>query len=435
MLLAASCLALLPAGDLPLPPSQTGLLYVSGFSTNNVGEYAPDGTLLRTLSAPGMQQPRGIAVDDAGNLVVVSQASDRIQVIDLNGDLLQEIVHPDLTSGTGIARSADGRWYVGNFAPGRILVFDAQWSHQATITDPDLNGVNCVSFDPDGSITVTDAANHRLMRFDAQHNVIGFADHGSLFSPMSIAMDSHGDHYVSNGSSGVVTKFDASWNYLMTFGGGTLSAPQGIGIDEHDVLTISNFSASTVHRYDVDGNLLGSFPLVGVAVGRNLAWQTSPFALASQGASVDASGNPLRVLRANGSSGDALGHITLGAGAPLQLSLDLVQGWPSQVGAVLYGQFTLPTVGDVTTLPGDMGLFSFAPPFAGGSSAVLINSHGREALLGAGLRSPAPGAGALLAIPGGLPASTTLTLQALVEDPDAPGGALRASNTLVIQVQ
>ncbi len=408
---------------------------MSGFSTNNVGEYAPDGTLLRTISVPGMQQPRGVAVDDAGNLVVVSQASDRIQVIDLNGDLLQEVVHPDLTNGTGIARSADWRWYVGNFSPGRILVFDVLWSHQATITDANLNGVNCVSFDPDGSFTVTDAVNQRLMRFDAQHNLIGFTDHVSLFSPMSIAMDSHGDHYVSNGSSGVVTKFDASWNFLMTFGGGTLAAPQGIGIDEHDVLTISNFSSSTVHRYDVQGNLLGSFPLVGVAVGRNLAWQTSPFALASQGASADASGAPLRVLRANGSSGDALGHIILGAGAPLQLSLANVQGWPSQVGTVLYGQFTSPTLGSVTTLPNGMGLFSFAPPFAGGSSAVLVNSHGREGILGAGLRSQATGLSALLDIPGGLPASMTLTIQALVEDPNASSSVLRASNALVIQVQ
>ena len=45
----------------PLPPSQTGNLYISGFNSHNVGEYRKDGTIVRTFTHPSMQHPRGVA--------------------------------------------------------------------------------------------------------------------------------------------------------------------------------------------------------------------------------------------------------------------------------------------------------------------------------------------------------------------------------------
>lgn len=418
-----------------LPPKHTGVYYVSGSNSSNVGEYAPDGTLLRTFSAPDLTGPRGIAVDDYGNVVVNCAISDKLLVFDLEGVEILNISHPDLTQGTGIARSADGRWYVGNFSPGRVLVFDSTWNHLETITAAGMSGVNCVSFDDDGSFTVTDAANMRLHRFGPTHQYLGAINHSSFSFPMSIAKDSTGEHYVSNGGNGRITKFDATWNFLMTFGQGTLVAPQGIVIDEHDELTITNFSISTVHRYGTDGVLRSSYPLVGITTGRNICWQTSAYALARLGSVDTANGLPVRILSANGQTGDHLGRMSLSATTPLTIAM---QAPPTGTGSgllVLYGRVGEPTPFEANELPRGMGLFSFATPLSGGSPMTLINSLGHTGLLGVGQFAPGSASGALLSFPGGVGRSMTWTLQGIVRDAGSAGAGHSASNTLVLEIQ
>ncbi|MCP3917599.1 MAG: hypothetical protein GY711_18800 [bacterium] len=433
----ALLLALAPpalADDPPLPPQHTGRIYITGYYSDNIGEFLPDMTPLRTFTAPGLDRPRGITTDDEGNLVVVSQGSDRIFVFDLEGTVVREVVHPDLTNGTGLAQAANGDWYVANFTPGRILVFGADWGYKRTVEWTGMTAVNCVSFDPDGSFAATDASHAEVHRFDQAGNHLETLTHSSLGSPMSIAMDSSGAHYVSNGGSGVVTKFDASWSFLTTFGGGVLASPQGIAIDEHDRLTITNFSAQTVHRYDTQGVLLETFPLTGVMTGRNLSFQISPFALAREGSVGSAMGFPTRVLSVNGQTGDALGRVTVSANAPLQFDFAASPFGPDPARITLFLWREEPTPLTVSPLPLGGGLFSF--PALGGEAVTLVNSFGREGILGTGLLPPMTAPGTAFTLPGGVGTQTTVTLQALVEDLAGTGsGGFSATNALVIEVQ
>lgn len=434
--LALSLAAVLtPQGDVPLPPSHTGLLYVSGFSTDNVVELAPDGTLLRTFGTMNTRQPRGVAVDDYGNVVVVCQASDRVQVFDLAGTLIREVTHPDLTNGTGISRTGEGNWVIGNFTPGAILEFDSDWQHIQTTTHPGMNGVNCVAVEADGSLSVTAVVNASVHLFSPTRQHAGQIPHPTLVSPMSIARDSTGAHYVSNGG-GFVSKFDANWGFLMSFGQGLVSQPQGIVVDENDVLTVTNFSSSTVHRFDVDGTLLASFPLVGAVTGRNAAWQTSQLALAMAGSARDATGAPERSLSVNGTSGGAIRRVTLGPSDALSIDLDLPQafgtGAGASAGAVVYAWIGAPSLSTPRELTFEMGLMSQAPPFLGGSPSVLTNSIQREDFFGVGLGQGVFAPGAVLDLPGGASRPITLTLQALIQ---GPNGLPLTTNAIVLEVQ
>lgn len=427
----ASLLAVAALGDTPLPPSHTGLLYVSGYSSNNVVELAPDGTLLRTFGTSDTRQPRGVGVDDLGNVVVVCQGTDRIQVFDLTGALIREVTHPALTNGTGISRTTDGNWLVGNFTPGAILEFDGDWQHLRTMTNPAMTAVNCVSVEADGSLSVTDASHGSVHLFSATRQYVTEIDHPTLISPMSIARDSSGAHYVSNGG-GLVSKFDASWGFLMSFGQGLVSQPQGIVIDEHDVLTITNFSSSVVHRFNVQGALLGSYPLVGALTGRNAAWQTSEFALAMAGSARDASGAPERSLRVNGGSGGALGRVSIAPSDPLRVELELPHGASPTAGAVVYAWIGAPSLDTPRELPFDMGLLSQPAPFMGGTPSVLTNSIGREDYFGASFAPAIFAPGTVLDLPSGARRPITLTLQALIQ---GSNGLPLTTNAVVIEVQ
>ena len=443
VLLASSLLALCcaappaAAANWPLPPSRTGLLYLSGYGSNNLGEYLPDGTLLRTLSTPDMTRPRGVAVDDEGNLIVVCEGSARILRMDLAGNVLQTITHPDLGSGTGLAMSPAGYWYVGNFSPGRVLVFDPDWNHLATLTESGMSGVNCVSFDADGSFAVSAAVANRVYRFDAAHSLLGTVSHPSMGSPMSIASDSEGNHFLSNGTTGVVIKFDAGWNALTVFGAGVLSSPQGIAVDEDDRLTISNFGSSVVHRYDNQGTLLGSFALTGVTTARNLAFQTSALVLAREGSVGRANGFPEKVLTVNGSAGDEMGRMSLGTSDPVVVDLAVSSAGPSPAPYVLYATFGEPGLADVEVLPNGAGWFSFATPLAGATPITLVNSLGYEPLLGTGRFPSVQAPGTAFALPAGLGQAAVVTLQAVLLDDGsdgAPGFPYSATNAVVVTI-
>ncbi len=425
-------------GDPPLPPERTGLLYLSGNAQNQINECLPDGTVLRSITNASMSSPRGVNVDDFGNLVVVCQGSDQIQVIDLNGQLLGAVTHPDLTDGTGIARSADGSWYVGNFSPGRVLEFDADWNYQSTLTESGMNGVNCVSFDFAGNFAVSSAFSNKIYLFDAAHQPIGTATHSSIGSPMSIAMDSTGNHFVSNGSTGVITQFDSSWAYVRQFGSGVLNAQQGVAIDENDLLTITNYSGGLVHRYDNQGNLLGSFPATGLVRPRNLTWQTSKVQLAREGGVASTLGRPQVVLAVNGSTGDAHGRIQVGASDALTVHLDTSSAGPNPAPFVLYAWIGESGPNMIEEIPQIDGLICgpLAPQMNVGYT--LVNSIGLTNQLGTGTFPAVNAPADALSLPNGLGVVGTFTLQAILADDaaaTAPKTPYSATNALVIQFQ
>lgn len=402
----------------PLPPRHTGLLYLSGWATDDVGEFTHDGTPLRRITVPDMRRPRGVAVDDDGRLVVVSEGSARIQIVDLDGALVRTVQHGDLTSGTGVARAPNGDWYVGNFLPGRVLVFDPAWNHRSTLTSAGMDGVNCVAFAGDGSFAVSAAVTNRIVRFDAQHAPLGQIQHAALGSPMSIARDSRGHWFVSNGSSGVVIQFDPAWSPVRTFGGGTLASPQGIAIDERDVLTITNYSADVGHRYDRDGRWLGSFALTGIRTARNLTYQTSPLVLARAGTVDRRNGLPAAVLGVRGATKDRMGRVSLGATDRLTIDLLASPAGPTPGSAALWLWPGEPGCSDVIELPFRIGLFAFP-------------------LLGAGI-GPLPAPSTIVDLPQGLGVTGTVTLQAVLLDQGSaaePGFPISATDALVVMLR
>lgn len=422
----------------PLPPSDTGNLFISGFGSHNVGEFLKDGTLVRTFTHSTMIQPRGLAVEVDGTIVVVVQQNARVLRFAPDGTLVQTITHPDLTSGTGISRAPNGNWYVGSFSPGRVVIFDASWNYVSTVTNAAMNGVNCVSFDSDGSgaFAVTAAFTGEVFRFDAQHQLVGTVTHPNMVSPMSIASDSTGARYVSQGGSGRVIKFDAAWNPILEIGGGSLPAPQGVAIDENDVLAISTFAGNAVFLYDTAGNQLGSWTLTNVLIGRNIAWQTSPLMIARAGAvGTGVSADPEPVLTVSGQTGDGAHRVYLATTDVFDITLQPPAQSVLAPLFVLYAQLGEPGLAAVVDLPLGIGPMAFAPPFVGGAPLTLANNIGLEQLIGVGVVPAVAAPTTVLSLPGGLGYPLTITLQGVMLDSSGAGApAVPFSTTNAVTV-
>lgn len=406
-----------------LPPTRTGLLYVSGTASHTIGEFQPDGTLVRTIAPAGLLNPRGIGIDATGNLMVVSQTNAAVRRIARDGTVLSVFTFPELVSGTGIAHVGSGIWYVGNFSPGRVLIFDenSPGSPAQVLTQPGMEGVNCVAFDAGGAFAVSAAMTNQIHRFGAAGNWLGAVTHPTLSSPMSIAVDSQGAHYVSNGGTNLVSKFDAAWNFVLSFGAGILSGPQGIAIDEFDRLTVTNFNVAVIARFDTQGNLIDGRPLAGIQLGRNLAHQNAPYAMARDGGVNLRADALFRPLLLNGVTGDALGQMTLPATTALTVSMASPPGGAGGAPFVLYANAGAASVGDVENLPLGLGFLAFRPPFSASpaTSFALVNSLGFESLLGTGVLPATLAPGTVFALPGGAGFLGTVVLQAVILDPMA----------------
>lgn len=239
-----------------------GNIYVAGASDAAVFRITPDGvrsTFAGTgvagpsgdglaASASQLDDPRGVAVDGAGNVYIAETGSDRVRR-----------VGPD-----GILRTAAGG-FSGGFAGDGGLATSAQ-----------LSGPRDVAVGPDGALVIADSGNNRVRVVDANGVIRTVAGSGAstgavcpvgpapaplnpLDFPARVAVDAGGNVYV--GSQGCVTKVAGGQIRRIAGDGSTttdggdggpasaaLIAPSGLVVDPGGSLLIADGLAAKVRR-------------------------------------------------------------------------------------------------------------------------------------------------------------------------------------------
>ena len=239
-----------PAPARPLPPPLTGVLIADVFAGDGNPGYDGDGG--HRLSVQ-FAAPRGIAVDDAGRVLIADAGNHRIRRIDLDGRVWT-------VAGTGIPGfSGDG----------------------SDATTAQLNRPHHVVVDSDGSLFIADAGNFRVRRVSPQgriDTVVGGNAPGSsgdggpavlalLREPVGVALDGLGRLYVVDAPDHRVRRVDVNGNINTIAGTGTRGAsgnggagteasvgfPQRVVIDSAGDVLISQLQAGVVRRLDEDG--------------------------------------------------------------------------------------------------------------------------------------------------------------------------------------
>ena len=192
------------AGQLDQPRGiavdQHGNLYVADTGNHRVQVFGPDGTLIRAFGSFGsgdgqFNEPRGVAVDAQGNVYVADTWNARIVKFDPNGTFLKS-------------------WGEGkqDFGGGR----------RATMTDGSLAGnaaeplgffgPRAVAVDAQGKVYIADTGNKRIVVTDSDGNYLyqwgyGGTEPGAFNEPIGIAVDGQGNVYVGDTWNGRVQVF------------------------------------------------------------------------------------------------------------------------------------------------------------------------------------------------------------------------------------
>ncbi len=162
------------------------------------------------LPAGKLREPRGIAVDRAGNVWVANFGNNRIDVFDANLGFLRAFGKRGEGPGEfrdpcGIAIAPNGEVFVADTWNQRVQVFDGegkflrQWSG-------DFYGPRGIAVGPYGSVYVADTGNGRIAKFSpdgaalARWGKKGSGD-GEFYEPVGIAVGADGRVYVADGGN------------------------------------------------------------------------------------------------------------------------------------------------------------------------------------------------------------------------------------------
>ena len=213
----------------------------------------------RKGSAPGQfQYPCGVAVDKAGNILVVDELNHRIQKFTADGEFIASV---------GCKGDKPLQFYdpVGiNITPTEKVYICEHQNHRVQILNPDLTfsiGFGSegsgdgqfknpwdIALDSRGNVYVADSGNHRIQVFTEEGRFLrkfgkqGGGD-GELDWPVSVAIDSDDVVYVAEADNHRISLFTSEGHFLRSFGTqgegpGQFNLPRGITVDEFGLVYV-----------------------------------------------------------------------------------------------------------------------------------------------------------------------------------------------------
>lgn len=294
----AACIFSKAATAAILPHQNTGNLYVSMWSADEIAVFTPDGTPLERFSAAGLDGPRGIAFNPAnGEIWVAGEFSNAIFIFDHQHQFLRRLDHSDFNEPVGITFSpqlssepSDQQVYISNSNGNEVMVFDESENLVQRFTGTALVDPNCSAFLEDGTLLVanrlggTQGGSGAVASFNSDNQFqFDFTTTG-IASLMAVARDQNDVQsalddtvWVTSGAgdSGIY-EFDQAGNLLKSLlpadiDDGRNVVPQGIAFDDEGNFVVISY-LNEVIKFDGDGNFITRFP-TGAGTARSTAFQ------------------------------------------------------------------------------------------------------------------------------------------------------------------
>ena len=148
-----------------------GGIYVTGFGSDKVFRYNPDGSggsEFVSFRSGGLRAPSRMAFGPDGNLYVTSMSTDEVlRYSGVDGSFIGAFVASGLDEPDGITFGPDGDLYVANRGTGQILRFDG-WTgvRDLSFTANGSTGYMDILFGPDGHLWVTNQSSDDIQRYD-----------------------------------------------------------------------------------------------------------------------------------------------------------------------------------------------------------------------------------------------------------------------------
>ncbi len=253
------------------------LLLILPLAIHNAMASTPQLSFGSLGSGPGkLDTPRGMAVDDSGNIYVADNRNHRVEKFDSSGNYVTEFDKGGIPEGIAIY---NGTVYVVDrnstnvkeFTPdGRLLYsFGSQGTNTGQLSNPER-----IAIDNSGNIYVADTGD--IQKFDSKGTSLAqfLADskYQCCLNVMGIAVDKSGDVYAADMGFHKIIKFSPTGSTMAEFNA-TFSAPdisgtpQDVAVDSEGNVYVADTYDGRIVKLDPTGNPLSALEIYGVPVG------------------------------------------------------------------------------------------------------------------------------------------------------------------------
>lgn len=248
---------LLRQGQLPLTDFP---LYVSEGTPGRIWKYDVNGT--RTQFASGLNEPRGLATDQWGNLWVAEQGANRVIKINISTGVITPVA-TGLQQPTIIAVNSFGEAYVTQETLGNIIrVSDSKviGTFPGGLTTGLAFGVN-------DTVLVADFNNDRVY-----WGASPAASAATVTDPVNVVVDQTGRIYVAEGAAANarVYRYQQDNPSVKVTVADLLQGPQGIAIDPAQNIYVMETGTNRIVLVTYDGQLFQW--VTGIVDGQYLAF-------------------------------------------------------------------------------------------------------------------------------------------------------------------
>ncbi|MGI0088302.1 MAG: hypothetical protein ACREBI_10175 [Nitrosotalea sp.] len=244
---------------------------------HNVNAATPQLTFGLLGSGPGqLHLPRGIAVDNSGNIYVADNRNHRVEVFDPSGKFISEFDNGGIPEGVAVDGSGNiivvdrSNMTVKKFSPGGALL---SFFGSAGSEPGQLGNAARVAIDGSGDIYVTDA--NTVEKFNSNGSFVSyfFANDtkNCCMNAMGIASDGSNNIYVADMFYNRILKFNSTGSILLSFNS-TLSrqqamSPQDVAVDAVGDIYVADTGNGRIVKFNPTGFPVSSLDISGVPVG------------------------------------------------------------------------------------------------------------------------------------------------------------------------
>jgi len=387
---AAVTASLLMPGDVAV--DQSGDLFIADTSNQRIRRVDAATGTIRSVAGNGheaftgdgglalstsLANPRGIAVDAAGNLFVADAGNDRVRRVDAVTQLITTV------AGNGLSG------------------FDGD---EGPATAASLSGPEDLALDANGNLLIADTFNNRIRRVDATSGVIttvagngsgafggdgGPARDASLNRPFGIALDARGNLVIADRWNHRIRRVDAATGSITTIAGdgragfrgdcgpatsAQLSEPSSVAVDAAGNLFIADLANDRIRRVEAATGIITTFAGNGAfGFGGDGGPATSASFRNPDGIALDAAGG----LLIADSQNDRIRRVS---GMPMLIAIDIKPGSrQNPVHLLSRGVIPVAILGsedfDVSTVDGTTLVFGKAVPVHDLGDPAIFAEH------------------------------------------------------------
>lgn len=212
----------------------------SGTTTGTLVEFPANGAAPVTIGT-GLQNPRGVAVDYAGNVYVSQVANNTIEKFAAGSTTGTTYVASGISTPVGMGFDSSNNLYIADYGNNRIVEVSTGGT-TTIITNSLFNGSKGLAVDAAGDLYVANSGTNTVIKIAAgAHTATTTLAFTGLSKPLGLALDAAGDLFVADQGNNRIVELPAGSSTQVTVGTGTgLNTPYGIAVDPRGTVLVAD---------------------------------------------------------------------------------------------------------------------------------------------------------------------------------------------------